>query len=59
MFMHPDTLQPSPQKFQRVLLMAMQTRPIYAGTVPDAEVARRRAANRRAKASRRINRKHR
>lgn len=29
---------------------------IYAGTVPHAKVQRRRAANRRAKASRRINR---
>ncbi|TFV90431.1 hypothetical protein [Blastococcus sp. CT_GayMR16] len=29
---------------------------IYAGTVPHAEVQRRRAANRRARASRRINR---
>lgn len=29
---------------------------IYAGTVPEAEVRRRRAKNRRARASRRINR---
>lgn len=40
-------------------LLLARTRPqaqTYAGTVPHAEVQRRRAANRRAKASRRANR---
>lgn len=43
--------------FQRALLGALQQgKHIYAGTVPAAEVARRRAANKAARISRRKNR---
>lgn len=41
------------------MLLALNAQPgkhIYAGTVPAAEVARRRAANKRAKVARRANR---
>lgn len=45
----------SPQ-VQMGIALARLNKPTYAGTVPFDEVARRRAANRRAKASRKINR---
>lgn len=45
--------------FQRLILNALQAKHIYAGTVPAAEVARRRAKNKAARRSRRINRQHR
>lgn len=40
----------------QIVLGALQGKHIYAGTVPDHVKARRRAANKRARASRRINR---
>ena len=39
-----------------LVLAAMQRKHVYAGTVPEHVKARRRAANKRARASRRINR---
>lgn len=42
--------------FQKRILVALQSKHIYAGTVPAAEIARRRAKNRQARKSRRINR---
>lgn len=45
-----------PSAFQRVILGALQGRHLYAGTVPPAEVRRRRAANKQARQSRRANR---
>lgn len=46
------------QTFQRALLGALQHgKHIYAGTVPTAEIARRRAANKVARISRRKNRR--
>lgn len=49
--------------FQKTILMALQPgamgKHVYAGTVPEAEIARRRAKNRIARASRKINRKRR
>lgn len=48
----------SPQ-VQMGIALARLGKPTYAGTVPFDEVARRRAANRRAKASRKINRRSR
>lgn len=38
------------------ILWALQGKPMYEGTVPDAVKARRRAANKRARAARRNNR---
>lgn len=47
-----------PIPYQKALLMALQSgRHIYAGTVPEAEKQRRRAKNRAARKSRKINRK--
>ena len=42
--------------FQRQMLNAMQNRPMYHGTADAAKVAKRRAKNKVAKRSRRINR---
>lgn len=42
--------------YQKVILAALQTKPMYQGTVPDEVVAKRRAANKVARASRRKNR---
>jgi hypothetical protein len=42
--------------YQFNILVALQRKPIYLGTVEPAEKARRRAANKRAKASRKRNR---
>lgn len=49
----------APGRYQRSILAALQRKrgEIYAGTVPPAEVARRRAANKVARASRRRNRR--
>lgn len=41
---------------QRAILFALQSKHIYAGTVPEAVVAKRRAKNKVARHSRRINR---
>jgi len=43
--------------FQRRILSALQTKHVYAGTVDPKEVARRRAANKVARRSRRANRR--
>jgi hypothetical protein len=40
----------------QVVLGALQRKHVYGGTVPPEIVAKRRAANKRARASRRINR---
>lgn len=40
----------------QTVLAALQHKNIYAGTVPDHVIAKRRAANKRARTSRRINR---
>lgn len=40
-----------------IILRALQNKHIYAGTVPAKEIARRRAANKVARVSRRHNRK--
>lgn len=42
--------------FALAILMALQDKPIYMGTVSEAEIAKRRAANKVARASRRRNR---
>lgn len=44
--------------FQQTILRSLQGKHIYAGTVPPKVVARRRAANKVARVSRRHNRKH-
>lgn len=43
---------------QRNMLMALQGRQLYAGTVPAATVAKRRAANRAARRARATHRRH-
>jgi len=54
-------LPDDPSPVQRNMLLALTARgtPGYGGTVPPAEVARRRAANKRARISRRVNRRSR
>ncbi len=42
--------------YQRAILWALQFKPMYQGTVAPAEKARRRAAGRVARQSRRVNR---
>lgn len=49
-----DAAQPS--RYQTAILGGLQPKHVYAGTVPPAVVARRRAANKVARASRRHNR---
>lgn len=44
------------EKTQRVILAALQGKQLYAGTVPGAVKAKRRAANKVASASRKANR---
>lgn len=46
-----------PTPLSRLILAVLQTRNLYAGTVPDHVKATRRAQNRRARISRRINRR--
>lgn len=54
--MSSETSTPVP--FQRRILLALQNgRHIYGGTVPEAEIARRRAAIKVARKSRRVNRR--
>jgi len=43
--------------FQRIMLHALQSKHVYAGTVPATVVARRRAKNKVARQSRRANRR--
>jgi hypothetical protein len=45
-----------PNHWALMILAAMQDKPMYAGTVPAAIVARRRAKNRRARKARAITR---
>ena len=59
-FARPAALQldaAQPSRYQTAILSGLQPRPVYAGTVPARTVARRRAANKAARASRRINRR--
>lgn len=49
------TTAPSP--YSLTILGGPQSYPMYQGTVPERVVAARRAANRRSRASRRINRR--
>lgn len=42
--------------YQQIILLALQSRPMYQGTVSSKERARRRAANKVAKKSRKVNR---
>lgn len=49
---------PAPQPHERYMLAALQhTRNLYGGTVADHVIARRRAANKAARHSRRVNRR--
>jgi len=43
--------------YARTILHALQSKPMYLGTVPPEVIARRRAKNKRARAARRANRK--
>jgi len=45
-----------PSSYQLTMLLAIQRKPMYLGTVPRAEIDRRRAANKRARVQRRKNR---
>jgi hypothetical protein len=47
----------NPTAYEFMTFMALQRRPMYAGTVPVDEVARRRAKNKVARKSRATNRK--
>lgn len=46
-----------PTGYEVMILMGLQQKPVYMGTVPPGVVAQRRAENRRARTSRRINRR--
>ena len=48
----------TPSSFERAILGALQGRNVYLGSVPEPIVIKRRAANRQARKSRRINRMH-
>lgn len=50
------TATPEDGQFQKRVLRGLQQKHVYAGTVPPAEVARRRAKNKAARKSRRRNR---
>lgn len=53
-----DTLENiSPTSYQLAMIMAIQMKPMYLGTVPRAEIDRRRAASKRARLQRRVNRR--
>lgn len=56
---HSRSITDLPPQVQMGIALARLDKPTYAGTVPFDEVARRRARNRRAKASRKINRRSR
>jgi hypothetical protein len=49
-------LNPSPASIQMLVALNTLNKPMYEGTVPAAEKRRRRARNKRAKASRKANR---
>lgn len=46
-----------PTSYQLAMIMAIQRKPMYLGTVPRAEIDRRRAASKRARIQRRVNRR--
>lgn len=46
-----------PSTYQLVMLLAIQRKPMYLGTVSQAEIDRRRAASKRARLQRRTNRR--
>lgn len=48
---------PGPSSYQLTMLLAIQRKPMYLGTVPRAEIDRRRAASKRARLQRRVNRR--
>lgn len=48
-----------PTRFERAVLLGLQRKHVYQGTVPDGVVADRRRKNRTARKSRRINREQR
>jgi hypothetical protein len=52
-----QTDTPGPSSYQLTMLLAIQRKPMYLGTVPRAEINRRRAANKRARVQRRVNRR--
>jgi hypothetical protein len=52
-----ETEQEGPSSYQLTMLLAIQRKPMYLGTVPRAEIDRRRAANKRARLQRRTNRR--
>lgn len=45
-------------EFQKAMLIGLQGKPTYTGTVPTAVIEKRRARNKSARKSRRINRQH-
>lgn len=45
-----------PTEFEKAILMGLQSKPVYQGTVEPEGVARRRRRNKQARKSRRINR---
>jgi hypothetical protein len=51
-----DLVDPPPETFREYVLAGLQRKPQYEGTAPDAVVAGRRAANKRARVARRANR---
>ncbi|QNN99196.1 hypothetical protein SEA_FAUST_98 [Streptomyces phage Faust] len=52
-----ETENVGPSSYQLTMLLAIQSKPMYLGTVPRAEIDRRRAANKRARAQRKVNRR--
>lgn len=52
----PEPKEEAPQAYKWAVLVALQSKHIYAGTVAPAEKARRRAANKVARKSRKNNR---
>lgn len=48
---------PGPHSYQLAILMALQSKHIYTGTVDENEIKRRRAASKRARLQRRTNRR--
>lgn len=54
---NPDEVSEGPSQASLGMLTALQGKPMYQGTVPDATIAKRRKRNKAAKASRKLNRK--
>ncbi|MET8430080.1 hypothetical protein [Nocardia sp. NPDC004860] len=55
----PRDTRPDPYdtRWARAILLGLQSKPIYAGTVPDEEISRRRVKNRAARKARKTNRR--